>query len=83
MTTTAIRQRLYEYIRIADKKKVKAIYTMVEDEFNESSDWTKDEQFMAELEKRSAEYKSGKVKGVPWEVAKKEILASSKQKSKK
>jgi hypothetical protein len=35
MATTAIRDRLYDYIRYADEKKVKAIYTMVEEEINE------------------------------------------------
>ena len=32
MTTTAIRKKLADYLKIADDKKVKAIYTMVEDE---------------------------------------------------
>ena len=30
MTTAAIREKLHEYINIADDKKVEAIYTMVE-----------------------------------------------------
>lgn len=33
--TAAIRQKMYEYIRFADDKKVKAIYTMVAEEVNE------------------------------------------------
>jgi len=32
MTTAKIRERLLEYVRYADDKKVQAIYTMVEDE---------------------------------------------------
>ena len=32
MTTIAIREKLQDYIRVADDKKVKAIYTMGEDE---------------------------------------------------
>jgi putative addiction module component (TIGR02574 family) len=56
---------------------------MVEDEINESADWTKDEKFIAQLERRSEDYKSGKVKGVPWEEVKKQILASTKPKTKK
>ncbi len=79
MTTALVRQKLYEYIRIADEKKVKAILTMVEDELIEF-DWTKDKEFLTELDRRSAEYKSGQVKGIPWEEAKKQILASSKGK---
>lgn len=30
MNTSTIRQKLYEYIRVADDKKVKAIYTIIE-----------------------------------------------------
>ena len=79
MTTALIRQKLYEYIRVADEKKVKAIFTMVEDELVDY-DWSKDREFIAELDKRSADYKSGKVKGIPWEDAKKQILASRQSK---
>ena len=81
MTTALVRQKLYEYIRVADEKKVKAIFTMVEDELEEF-EWTKDKEFLAELDRRSADYRSGKVKGIPWEDAKKQILASSKSKKK-
>lgn len=79
MTTALIRQKLYEYIRIADEKKVKAIFTMVEDEY-EAYDWSEDKKALAELDRRTADYKNGKVKGIPWEEAKKNILASSKSK---
>ena len=79
MNTTAIRQKLYDYIRVAEDKKVKAIYTMVEEEINEAYDWSSDPAFIAELDKRSAEYKSGKVKGVPWEEVRKQVPASAKK----
>lgn len=81
MTTALIRQKLYEYIRVAEEKKVKAIFTMVEDSID-NYDWTKDKEFLTELDKRNADYKSGKVKGIPWEDAKKQILASRKIKKK-
>ena len=77
MTTALIRQKLYEYIRVAGEDKVKAMFTMVKAEL-EDYDWTKDKEFLAELDKRSADFKSGKVKGIPWEDAKKQILASGK-----
>ena len=80
MTTTAIRQKLYEYIRIADEKKVKAIFTMVEDDINEF-DWKNDTTFLAELDSRSNDYKTGKVKGIAWEAARKKIVTSSKAKA--
>lgn len=74
MTTNAIRQKLYDYIRVAEDKKLKAIYTMLEGEIEETYEWCNDKAFMAQLDKRSAEYKSGKVKGVSWEEAKKQIM---------
>jgi hypothetical protein len=80
MTTAAIRQKLYEYIRIADDKKVKAIFTIVEDDINDF-DWANDPEFIAELDKRSNDYKSGVVKGIPWDEARKKILSSKKVKA--
>ena len=80
MTATAIRQRLHEYIRFADEKKVKAIYTMIEEEANEKHDiWTK--EFVKELDRRSKEMESGKVKGKPAEsvLKKAESLLSKKK----
>ena len=81
MTTASIRQKLYEYIRVADEKKVKAIFTMVEDEY-EAYEWSEDPKALAELDKRTSDYKSGKVKGIRWEDAKQTILSSSKSKKK-
>ena len=63
MTTTSIRKRLQEYIRFVDEKKVKAIYTMLEQEVNAQKEdfWTK--ELVRVLDKRSKEMESGKVKG--------------------
>jgi hypothetical protein len=82
MTTANIRQKLYDYIRVAEDKKVKAIYTMLEDEIEEAYDYWNDKDFVSELNKRSSELRSGKVKGVKWEDAKAQILASSKTRKK-
>ena len=38
MKTEKIKQRLYRYIETANEKKLKAIYTMVEEEIEEISD---------------------------------------------
>ena len=66
MTATAIRQLLHEYIRFADEKKVKAIYTMVEEEVNTQHDiWTK--EFAKLMQRRAKDITSGKVKGKTWE----------------
>jgi hypothetical protein len=82
MTTAAIRHKLYDYIRVAEDKKVKAIYTMLAGEIEEDYDYWNDKNFVAELEKRSADLISGKTEGVSWEEAKAEIVGSVKRKSK-
>jgi hypothetical protein len=82
MTAITIRQKLYDYIRVAEDRKVKAIYTMLEDEIEEIYDYWNDKNFVAELNKRSADYKSGKVKGMSWDKAKAQILNSTNRKKK-
>jgi hypothetical protein len=62
MTATAIRQKLYDYIRIAEDKKIKAIYTMLEDEITEDLEWWKDNVFTNELDRRYAAWQTGKEK---------------------
>jgi hypothetical protein len=61
MTTTTIRKKLVNYLQVADDKKVKAIYTMVEDEINtKANDW--DESFIQELADRSKSFANGTAK---------------------
>jgi|688.fasta_scaffold444590_2 hypothetical protein len=55
MTTSAIRQKLHSYIDTADIKKVKAIYTMLEDSISEITEW--DLAFTDELDSRYSDYK--------------------------
>ncbi len=81
MTTTAIRKKLTDYLKVADDKKVKAIYTMVEDEINTAAnDW--DEGFVKELKQRSKEFKNGTAKTYTWEETKKAAMQRVKAKSK-
>jgi putative addiction module component (TIGR02574 family) len=69
MSTTEIRQKLFDYIRVADDKKVKAFYTIIENEIKEEADiWT--DEFLQELNKRTADFESGKVKGYTWDEVK-------------
>jgi len=82
MTATAIRQKLYDYIRVAEDKKVKAIYTMLEGEIEETYEHWNDKKFIEDVDKRSADLKSGKVAGVSWEEAQSKILNSTKRKKK-
>ena len=79
MTVSAIRQQLYDYIRVAEDRKIKAIYTMLEEEIAELYDHWNDAKFTSQLEERTEDYKSGKVKGVAWETAQNTILQSNKE----
>lgn len=64
MTTAAIKKKLHNYLEIADSKKLKAIYTMVEDDINESMMEEYTPEYKAELDSRLAEYREGKSKTV-------------------
>jgi hypothetical protein len=65
MSTAEIRQKLFEYIRMADDRKVKAIYTIVESEIEEETDiWT--DEFLEELKRRTVDVETGKVNGLSW-----------------
>jgi len=62
MNTVDIRQKLHDYIEAAPRKKIKAIYTMVEDEIDETYDHWEDEEFVAKLLKEEEEYLNGTAK---------------------
>jgi len=64
MTITAIRTKLYDYIRIADSKKLHALYNLLENEIEVKTEWWKDEQFMDELDRRDQALETGEDKGV-------------------
>lgn len=58
MSTSAIRQKLHSYLEVADDKKLKAIYTMMEEDIEKSQvAYTND--FKKELDNRYAYYKTG------------------------
>jgi hypothetical protein len=64
MTTTAIREKLYDYIRVADDEKIKNIYLLFEDQMAPAVDWSEDEEFVAELDERVRRWEEGIDKGV-------------------
>ena len=82
MDPSTIRQKLYEYIRVADDRKVKAIYSIIESDTDDLYEWWNDKELIAELDHRSAQIKSGNDKGMLWEDAKKELLNSRKANNK-
>jgi hypothetical protein len=63
MNTGTIRERLYDYIRVADEKKIKAIYTMLEDTITEEVKWWDDNRIVNEFQKRYDTWEAGKEKG--------------------
>jgi hypothetical protein len=73
MNIAGIRDRLYDYIRVADDKKIKAIYMMLEDDISEKAEWWKGTSFVAELEKEYEAWDSGKDKGYSTKEIKAEI----------
>jgi hypothetical protein len=70
MTTQAIRERLHEYIRFADDKKLEAIYTMVEDDIVEELDLWENEAFLQEMKGRVDAFETGKTQTVSWQEVK-------------
>lgn len=70
MTATSIREKLHKFIDTADIKKVKAMYTMIEDSISEKAHWDKD--FADELDSRYNEFKKTG-KSVSEKIAKKRI----------
>ena len=71
MTATAIRTRLQEYLEVADSKNVKAFYTMLETEIEDTlSNYTLSHEQMKEVEKRKKSYLAGESKTYSWYEAK-------------
>lgn len=77
MRGTTIREKLYDYIRFADEKKVKAIYAIVADDITVKSNPWDDPAFMAELDRRVTEYEQGE-KMSTWEEVKAKAKALKK-----
>ena len=63
MSTTVIRQKLHSYLEIANDKKVKALYTMMQEDI-EVAEVKYPDEFQKELDNRYADYKTGKVKAL-------------------
>lgn len=62
-TSAAIRHKLYDYIRLADDKKLSAIYNLLEGEIEETTEWWKEKGFVEELDKRYEALENGSDKG--------------------
>lgn len=58
MTTTAIRQKLVNYMKVAEDKKIKAMYALLEEDIEHSCEITID-QYNKELDEAESEFKNG------------------------
>jgi hypothetical protein len=67
MTTTAIRKKLITYLADADDKKVKAIYTIFENEINQGEEFKLTDDHIKILDDRRAKRLSGKSKTYSWQ----------------
>lgn len=81
MTATAIRQKLADYIKVADEEKIKAIYTIVSDEINTQQNEF-DESFIIELNRRSKSFINGTAKTYTWEETKQAAIKKIQSKKK-
>ena len=81
MTTTVIRKKLQEYIKTADDKKIKAIFTLVESDLNSVQNWWEDKEFVAELNDRVKRYEEGIDIAFTFKEVKEEILRLKSNKS--
>jgi hypothetical protein len=67
MRTTQIKQQLHDYIDSAEDKKLKAIYTLVEDDLTDEFALTAGQK--KELDRRYDNYQNGIGKTYTWEEA--------------
>lgn len=61
--TAAIRYKLYDYIRVAEDKKLHAIYNLLEEDIEQAAEWWKDKKLIVELDDRYATLEKGADKG--------------------
>lgn len=73
------RQKLHDYIEVAEDDKVDALYTILKEEVEESYEWWNDEELIIELDRRSDDLKSGKDPGVTLEESKQRLTALFKK----
>jgi flagellar basal body rod protein FlgB len=67
MTATAIRKRLITYLADADEKKIKAVYTLFEEDIKKEEEFKLTDAHIKILDQRKARHLSGKDKSYNWQ----------------
>lgn len=78
MTISAIRNKLKTYVDGVDDKKVKALYTLLQDEIEERNGFTLNEEHLRILDNEHALHLRGETKSYSWEDAK-EIIRGKRE----
>jgi len=81
MDTLTIRQKLHDLIDTADDEKVEQMFIKLIDDDNQTYEWWKDEELVAELDRRSAALESGEDKGYTLEESMAHLKAHVKKNS--
>ena len=76
----AIRHKLYDFIRVADNKKLYAIYHLLENEIEQTQEWWKDKVFTDEIDHRYTALENGADKGFTLDELKKSVSQLRKKK---
>jgi putative addiction module component (TIGR02574 family) len=79
MDTLNIRQKLHEYIDMADDKEVAALYAGINEEAPQPYEWWNDDELVAELERRAEDLRTGKDPGFTWEQSRENLMARLKR----
>jgi recombinational DNA repair protein RecR len=79
-STLAIRHKLYDYIRVADDKKLSAIYHLLENDIEQTQEWWKDKAITQELDQRYKALEDGTDKGFTLEEVKSSVSKLRKKK---
>jgi hypothetical protein len=77
MTVNTIRKKLMGYLADADQKKLKALYTLLEDDIQEAEKNVFTKEQLSLLNEEHALHISGKTKSYSWDEAK-EIIRGKK-----
>ena len=63
MTIAALRNKLTDYLQVADDKKIKAIYTILEHDMELALPWYEQKAVVDQLNAEFNDWKDGKTKG--------------------